>query len=390
MQLLLAYSLRNLWVRRLTTGLTVAGLSLVVFVFMAVLMLAQGLKTALVTTGSEHNAIVLRKGSNTEIASGLYRDQANILATIPHITVADNGRPLIVPELVVLINLRKNMEPQPTTVTLRGTAPEALTLRPAVRFVAGRPWQPGTTEIVVGAQIARRFQHAKLGETLRFGKREWTIVGIIEAGGSAFESEIWGDVAQLMAAYGRESFSTATLRLTDPSALARLRAAVEADPRLSLQVKRERDYYSEKSGAMADFVRFIGLAFTLIFSIGAVLGATITLYGAVSTRTGEIAMLRTIGFRPPHILLAFLVESLLMTAAGWLLGSAGASLLQFMTISTTNWATMSELAFGFSLSPRIAAQGVLFSLAMGLLGGFFPALRASRVNVVAALAEQVR
>ncbi len=387
--LLVYYSLRNLWVRRLTTALTVAGLSLVVFVFMGVLMLAQGLKTALVTTGSELNAIVLRKGSNTEIASGLYRDQAHILATMTDIALDENGRPLVVPELVVLINLQKKGQTTPTSVTLRGTSLQALTLRTSIRLVAGRPWQPGMTEIIVGAQIASRFEHVKLGETLQFGKREWTVVGIFAAGGSAFESEAWGDAAQLMMAYGRDSFSTATLRLADPSALGRLRTAVEADPRLSLQVKRERDYNTEKSGMMVDFIRFLGLAFTFIFSIGAVLGAAITMYGAVTNRTGEIAMLRTIGFTSPHILTAFLVESLIMAVGGWLFAATCASFLQFVTISTTNWATMSELAFGFALSPRILLQGLLFSLAMGLLGGFFPGLRASRASIAAILPEHI-
>lgn len=387
MSLLFAYSLRNLWVRRLTTGLTVVGLSLVVFVFMAVLMLAQGLRTVLVTTGSVDNAIVLRKGSNTEIGSGLYRDQAHILATLPDIA-RDDDRPLVVPELVVLINLRKNGQATPVPVTLRGTSPEIFALRRGATLVAGRSWQQGTTEIIVGAQIARRFEQARLGGTLKFAKRDWTVVGILEAGGSAFESEIWGDAAQLMAAFERESFSTATLRLADSHAVERLRAAIETDPRLSLQVKRERDYYEEKSWMMADFIRSLGLAFALIFSIGAVLGATITVYGAVANRTGEIATLRTLGFRPPHILTAFLVESLIMAGAGWLIGAACASLLQFVTITTQNWATMSQLAFGFDLPPRLALNGLLFSLAMGVLGGFFPALRASRLKVAAALAER--
>lgn len=387
MALLFAYSFRNLWVRRLTTGLTVAGLGLVVFVFVATLMLANGLNEALVSTGTLDNALILRKGSTSEIASGLYRQQAHILGTLQGIARGQDGRPLVVPEMVVLMNLRKHAQTTTATVTLRGTSPEGLTLRPAVRLIAGRTWHPGTSEIIAGAQIARRFQQVKLGEPLRFGKRDWTVVGVFEAGGSAFESEVWGDVTQLMAAYGRESFSTAILRLSHPSSLEHLRAVLESDPRLSLQIKGERDYYAEKSG-MADFIRVLGLVFTLIFSIGSILGATITMYGSVVNRISEIGTLRTLGFRPAHIVTAFLAESLCMSAAGWLLGIAGAALLQFVTVSTTNWATMSELAFGFSLSPRIALYGLLFALGMGALGGVLPALRASRLQVVEALTER--
>lgn len=389
MSLLFAYSLRNLWIRRATTGATVAALSLVVFVFTAVLMLAHGLDRVLVETGSEFNAIVLRKGANTEVASGLYRDQTHILATLQGIAPDSGGRPLVLPELVVLVNLRKHGEALPATVILRGTSPEAVILRPSVRLVAGRSWRLGTNEIIVGAPIAGQFQQAALGSRLRIGSRDWTVVGLFEAGGSAFESEIWGDASQLMAVYSRESFSSATLRLAQPAAMAGLRASLEQDPRLSsLQIKRESDYYTEKSGMMAGFIRLLGLAFAIIFSFGAMLGAMITMYGAVANRTGEIGTLRALGFGPPHILTAFLAESLAMAGAGWLIGTAAASLLQLVTITTQNWATMSQLAFGFSLSPHIALQGLLFAMAMGVAGGMLPAWRASRLSVVHALAER--
>lgn len=388
MSLLLAYSLRNLWVRRVTTVATVTSLGLVVFVFTAVLMLAHGLETALVETGSESNAIVLRKGANTEVASGLYRDQAQILSTLQGIGPDSNGRPVVVPELVVLVNLRKHGASSPATVILRGTAPTALTVRPSVRLIAGRSWQPGTNEIIVGVPIARQFQQAALGGRLRIGARDWTVVGLFAAGGSAFESEIWGDASQLMAVYSRESFSSATLRLAQPTAMDTLRTTLEQDPRLSLQIKRERDYYSEKSGMMAGFIRLLGLAFTIIFSCGAMLGAMITMYGAVANRTGELGTLRTLGFGPPHILSAVLVESLAMAAVGWLLGTTAASLLQLTSVTTQNWATMSQLAFGFSLSLPIASQGLLFALAMGVAGGMLPAWRASRLSIRTALAER--
>lgn len=370
-------------------GFTVAGLGLVVFVFVAVLMLAHGLETALVSTGTSENAIVLRKGASTEMASGVYRDQTQILRALPEVASEQGGQGRAAAELVVLLNLRKRGAAAPANVMLRAVTPESLTLRPQVRLTAGRMLHPGTTEIITGAQIARRFQHAGLGDTLRLGKRDWTVVGVFEAGGSAFESEIWGDADQMMAAYGREAFSSVTLRLPMPADLERLRARMESDPRLSsLQVKRERDYYEDKSGMMAAFIRLVGLALTLVFCIGAALGAAITMYGAVANRTAEIGMLRTLGFSPRTILAVFLTESLALGTAGWVAGVASASLLQSVTISTTNWGTFSELAFGFVLSPRIAAQGLLFGLVMALAGGFLPAMRASRLKIVDALAER--
>lgn len=386
MPLLISYGFRSLFARRLTTGLTVVGLSLVVFVFAAALMLAHGLEVTLVTTGSPENAIILRKGANTEIASGIYRDQARILATQPVVATDQTGRSFALSELVALMTLHRPGQSRPANVVVRGTAPEALKIRPQVTLVRGRPWQPGTTEIVVGRQIADRFPQAALNGRLRFAKREWTVVGVFEAGGSGFESEIWGDAESLMAAYGRESFSSVTLRLQSPDRIAALRTAIESDPRLSLQVKPEQGYYTEKSGMMGMFIRLLGLVLTLIFSVGAVLGAMMTMYGTVAQRTAEIGTLKALGFTPRHILTVFTLEALSIGAVAGGVGVSVAALLQSVTISTINWGTFSELAFRFTLSPRIALWSFLFAVAMGLLGGLFPALRAARLPVLAALA----
>lgn len=385
MKIPLSYSYRNLVTRRLTTVLTAGGMSLVVFVFAAVLMLAEGLRQTLVATGSFDNAVVLRASAESEIQSILDREQAAIIASQPEIALSRGGQPLVAKELVILFNLRKRTTGSPTNVTIRGVTPVSLELRPEVRLAAGRLFRPGSSEIVCGQNIARSFVGAGLGETLRFALRDWLVVGILEAGNTAFSSEIWGDIDQLQQAFRRPIFSSVILRLRSPQDFFPLKARLESDPRLPVQVKREIVFYEDQSRRMADFIRILGLVLTSIFSIGAVLGAMITMYAAVANRTAEIGTLRALGFGRSQILAAILLESLLLGLLGGLAGLGAASLMQFFTISTTNWATFSELAFSFTLTGPIALKSLLFALGMGLLGGFLPALRAARLNIVEAL-----
>lgn len=385
MKIPLSYSYRNLVTRRLTTGLTVGGMALVVFVFAAVLMLAEGLRKTLVATGSFDNAIVLRASAESEVQSILERDQAAIITSQPEIALNQEGKPLVDPELIVLFNLRKRGTNAPSNVTIRGVSPLALELRPEVRLAVGRMFRPGSSEIVTGRDIAVRFAGAGLGETIRFALRDWTVVGILDAGNTAFSSEIWGDIDQMQQAFRRPIFSTVILRLRSPGDFARLKERLESDPRLPVQVKREVIFYEDQSRRMADFIRLLGLVLTIIFSLGAVLGAMITMYAAVATRTVEIGTLRALGFSRGNILAAILLESLLIGLLGGAAGLGTASLMTFFTISTTNWQTFSEVAFTFSLTPAIAAKSLLFGLVMGLLGGFLPAIQAARMNIVASL-----
>lgn len=385
MKLLWAYSVRNVWVRSSTTALTIGGLALVSLILLAVLMLGNGLNRALIESGSPDNVLLLRKGATTEIASGIYRDQAHVVRMLAGIAQTSGGELLAIPELVVLISLAKSGAETPANVVVRGTQPEAFRLRPQVRLIAGRAWQQGTTEIVIGAQIAKRFLLGGIGSHLRVGKREWLVVGIAEAQGTAFESEIWGDVDQLMAAYGRDSYSSLTLRLPDPSAFQRIDDAIGSDTRLLLQVKRERDYYREKSVTMATFIRLLGFTFTLIFAFGAILGGTMTMYGAVASRTREIGMLRALGFHPRQILSVFLFESLMLGAMAGLLAVGAGTALQFVTLSTMNFSTFSELAFCLTLTPASALITMAFALSISMVGGIPPAIRAARLPVTAAL-----
>ncbi len=377
-----SYIARNLWVRRVTTLLTAGGMALVVFVFATVLMMGEGIRATLVATGQPDNVLLLRKGAGAEINSGIERAQAAIVESLDGIATDGEGRRLVSKEPVVLINLPKRSNGKPSNVTVRGTSALGMALRPQVRMVEGRMFRPGTSEIIAGRSVASGFRGAALGETLRFAQRDWVVVGVFDSDKTAFDSEIWGDAEQMLAAFRRPVYSTVVFRLAGPDGMARLKDAIEADPRLKLDVKAETQFYEEQSQALATFIRILGLSLSIIFSIGAIVGAMITMFAAVAQRVGEIGTLRALGFRRGAVLVAFLAESLLLSLVGGVVGLAAASAMQAVDISTTNFQTFSEIAFQFRLTPAIVGQTLLFALAMGFVGGFIPAWRAARLNIV--------
>ena len=381
----ISYTLRNLWTRRLTTALTIAGMALVVFVFAAILMLAEGLQKTLVETGSFDNIVVIRKGAVSEVQSSVARDQAAVVETEPEIALGPEGQLLLARELVVLITLPKRVTGSPGNVVLRGIASASVTLRPQVKLVAGRRPRPGSMEMMAGISIAQRFQGGGLNETLCCGMRNWRIVGVFDAGNRGYSSEIWGDADQLMSAFRRPVYSSVIFRLRNADAFERVKARLEQDPRLTVELKRETKYYAEQSELMAKFLRILGLTLTLIFSLGAMIGAMITMYAAVANRTGEIGTLRALGFQRRDIMMAFLMESLLLGLLGGVVGLFLASFLQLITVSTMNFQTFSELAFSFTLTPKIVISSLLFALIMGFVGGVLPAMRAARMKIVDAL-----
>jgi ABC-type lipoprotein release transport system permease subunit len=380
------YSARNLWLRRLTTALTAGGMGLVVFVFATVLMLAEGLERTLVTTGSSENAVFIRRSAEVEMQSVIPRDQAAIIEDIADAPVGRDGARHVARELVVLIGLRKRGLDSPANVLVRGVTPaSSLTIRPQISVLAGRMFRPGTEEVLVGRNILKRFAVGGLGDQITFGARSWTIVGVMEAGGTGFDSEIWGDVDLLMTTFRRPVYSSVIARLKDPSRFASLRQRALQDPRLTVDVWRESEYYAAQSRLMANFVRVLGITLTFIFSLGAVIGSMVTMYAAVASRVSEIGTLRALGFMKRTILSTFMAESMLLGFLGGCLGLGAASLLDRFTISTMNWQTFSELAFRFSLNRHIAVYAMIFGVAMGLAGGFFPAVRAARLGIVEAL-----
>lgn len=388
MRIPLSYSFRNLLTRRLTTMLTASGMALVVFVFATILMLAEGLRKTLVDTGSHDNVIVIRRASTTEVQSGIDRYQASVAETQPEIAIGQNGRKLVTKEMVVIINLPKRGTEKPSNVTLRGIGEQSLLLRPQINLIEGRMPKAGSFEVITGENITKRFRGCGIGEKLHFAMREWTVVGAFRAGSTGFNSEIWGDVDQLMQAFRRPVYSSVTFKLRDASDFESLKDRIESDPRLTLEARREIQYYADQSEMMTKFLRILGMSLTIIFSIGAMIGATITMYAAVANRTGEIGTLRALGFQRRNILFAFLAESMLMSIIGGFIGLFFASFMQLFTISTVNWQTFSELAFSFTLTGRIVYESLIFSIIMGLLGGVFPAFRASKMNIVDALSTR--
>jgi len=385
MRVPLNYVARNLWVRRLTTVLTAGGMALVVFVFSAVLMLDAGLKATMVSSGSNSNVVIIRKGSDTEVQSGVDRDAAAVVETLPQVARGADGGVLVSREVVVLDSLSKRGSGQRTNVPVRGVSPRGLQLRSQVRIVEGRMFRSGASEVVVGNSVAHDFGGVGVGQTLKFAQREWLIVGRFDAQRSAFDSEIWGDCEQLLQAFRRTVYSSLLVRLTRADDFDALRAAIEADPRLQMEARRERQYYEDQSRQMSGFIRILGLTLSVIFSLGAMIGAAITMYASVATRTAEIGTLRALGFVRRSILTAFLLESMLLALVGGVAGLAAASLLQAVRISTTNFQTFSELAFSFELTPGVIVRSLLFALLMGLAGGVLPAAKAARMRIVDAL-----
>ena len=379
------YSMRNLWTRKLTTLLTAGGMALVVFVFAAVQMLDTGLRATLVATGQPDNILVTRRGSNAEISSGVDRVQANIIEAQPEVATGADGRRLVSKESVILITLPKRGSGQATNVTTRGMGEAGIALRPQVKFIHGRRFERGAAEVVVGKSLAERFENTAVGSVLRFGGREWRVVGIFDSAGAAFDSEVWADADQLMQSFRRQAYSTVVARLVDGLAFDAVKARLENDPRLTLDVKRERVFYEDQSQALSKFISYLGLTLSVIFSVGAMIGAMITMYAAVANRVGEIGTLRALGYRRSAVLGAFLFESVLLGAIGGVVGIALASFMQFIEISTLNWQSFAELAFTFTLTPRIALSSFAFAILMGVLGGFLPAARAARLSIVDAL-----
>jgi ABC-type antimicrobial peptide transport system permease subunit len=384
--LLLYYSYRNLFVRRLTTLLTAGGMGLVIFVFATVLMLADGFQQTLITSGSRDNAVFTRRSAETEIQSIIEHQDAAIIESLPQVAVDKDLGGLASREVVVLISLAKKESGSKSNVQVRGvTHAVSLELRPQIKIIAGREFNAGSSEILIGRNVAKKFKVGGLGGTINFAGWTWTVSGIMDADGAAFDSEIWGDVDTIMAAFKRPAYSSVIIRMRDPSGLPELKRTVIEDPRLVEEAMREDQYYETQSELMARFIRILGISLTLIFSLGAITGSMITMYAAVAARTSEIGTLRALGFRRVFILLAFLAEAIFLSLLGALIGLVAASFMNKFTVSTMNWATFSELTFRFVLNSRIIACAVIFAVVMGILGGALPSVRAARMNIVSAL-----
>jgi putative ABC transport system permease protein len=387
MGLIKSYNLRSMVVRKGTAAMTAGGIAMVVAVFVMTLALAQGFRATLVASGSPQNAIVLRKGGTAETTSAVLRTDVPILEALPQIARGADNHPIASPELMVAIALPRQSDNQPANVPVRGVGPRAFEVRDALRFVEGRRFAPGTREVNVGRLAVGRFKGLTLGSDVKFGAATWKVVGIFGADDASFESEVWGDVDLMQPAFQRTMYQSMIVKLADPSLFESFRAAVEGDPRLYLRPQRERDYYAEQSRPLTIVISVFGSFVTLILSIGAVFGAMNTMYAAVAYRTREIGTLRALGFSRMRIVTAFLGESVVLALVGGVVGCILALPVHGMSTGTTNFASFSEVAFKFRITPALLTAGLAFSGVMGAVGGLLPALRAARIPVARALRE---
>src|SRR6185295_13741526 len=387
MGLIASYNLRSMIVRKGTAAMTAGGIAMVVAVFVMTLAIAQGFRQTLVVSGSPQNAIVLRKGATAETVSAVLRTDVPIVESLPQVARSPDGRPLSSSELVTIIALPRISDNQPANVPARGVGPRAYDVRDSLKIVEGRRFNAGAREINVGRAAVGRFKGLTLGSEVKFGSAVWKVAGVFTADDAAFESEVWGDVDLMMPAFQRNGYQSMTVKLTDPSMFESFKTAVEGDPRLYLQPQREQDYYAEQSRAMTTVIRVFGTFVTLILSVGAVFGAMNTMYAAVAYRTREIGTLRALGFSRFRIVTAFLAESIALALIGGVLGCILALPVHGLSTGTTNFASFSEVAFKFRITPALLAGGLFFSAVMGAVGGLLPAIRAARIPVARALRE---
>lgn len=377
-------SLRSIPDRLGPSLVIVVGLAGVVAVFTALLAMAEGFQSTLKSTGRADIALVLRGGSSAELNSGLSRDSATLVRQAPGVSKSAGGLPLASAEMIVIAELMKPGEKTGSNITVRGVEPAAFALRPQVKIVEGRAFQPGLRELIVGQGVAQQFAGVTIGETLRMRGSDWTVVGVFESG-DANESELWADVEVAQTTFNRQGFSSVRLQLPDPAGLGAVRDALKADPRLNVDVESEQEYYSGQTEQFRRTISMLAGVVTLIMALGATFAALNTMYAAVGTRAREIATLRAIGFSGAPVVVSVMIESLVLALVGGLIGAVLAFLLfNNMAVSTLG-ANFTQVVFQFEVTPVLVRRGLLIAVAIGMIGGLLPALRATRLPVTTAL-----
>lgn len=381
-------NLRNLPQRYASSLVAIIGVAAVVLVFAAVLSMAKGFERTMISAGSDDTAIIMRSGSTSELNSGLSNDQVLIVGEAPGV-LKDGDSAVLSAELFVIVDVKKKASGTDANVPFRGIQPGAFEVRRDVKLVEGRMFEEGKNELIVGRSAQQEFVGLDTDATIRFGQSEWRVVGVFEAGGSVSESELWTDVRILQGAYRRgNSFQSIRVKLQDEDSLEALRTALEEDPRIDPDVMTEKEYYSSQAEPLSRFIRIIGYPLTILMAIGAVFGALNSMYSSVSVRGKEIATLRALGFGPVSVLISTIVESTLLALVGGLIGGALAFLaFNGFQVSTLNGASFSQVVFDFAVTPELLVDGLKAALIIGVVGGFFPAIRAARLPVAQALRE---
>jgi putative ABC transport system permease protein len=383
-----SYNFRSIRARWTSTIVAILGIAGTVGVFVAMLSLARGFKATLVASGSPGNALVLRAGSPSEMMGGITLDSVKIVQDAPGIA-RDSAGPLITQEVVGVIPIPLISTGTDANVQVRGVSPNVLRIRTFVKMAEGRMFQPGLSELVVGKNAAKTYAGLKLGDTIAIGGGSWKVVGVFDAGGSSFDSEVWCDSKILNEVLKRPDniFQSVTVHLTSPAAFQQFKDSVVSDPRLNLDVTREVDYYAKQSTTMTTLITVLGGLVAAVMAVGAVFGALNTMYSAVAERGREIATMRAVGFSSWNVILCFLFEALLISFVGGILGCLAVLPLNGLTTSTMNFQTFSNLAFAFKITLSLLLMGILFALVMGILGGMLPAIRAARRPVAQALRD---
>lgn len=382
----LSYNLRNLVVRKTTTVMTALGITLTVAVLLAVLALLNGLRTAFQSSGDARQILVMRKGSTAELSSGVTREVFQDLKSMAGIARED-GEPIASLEMVTVINLPSVDSPDGMNVTLRGILPVGVKMRDGLKLQDGRWFQAGQREVVVGKSVAKRYPGAQLGKRLRFGRGDWEVVGVMDGGQSSVNSEILGDLNQVSSDFNRaDGLSSVLLRATDEATVPALINSLNDDRRLGVEAQTEKSYYEAQTSSGA-LLQYLGIFISIIMAVGSSFAAMNTMYAAVARRAREIGTLRVLGFSRGSILFSFLIESLLLSALGGLLGCLLVLPLNNITTAVGSFVTFSEIAFNFRVSPQIMAAGLAFALVMGALGGLFPARMAARKEILTALRD---
>src|SRR5580692_1279623 len=382
------YNLRSMRARWLSAIVAVVGIAGTVGVFCAMLALARGFHATLVTSGSPQNALIRRAGSSAELDGSVSLDQVKVIEDAPGI-MRENGQPLVSPEAVVIAGFNLRTTHTNANVQVRGVSEETLKVRPNIKIIEGRFFQPGLAELVIGKNVESTYEGLEFGKPINFGGQTWNVVGVFDAGGSAFDSEVWADSRVLNQVYKRPEnlYQSVTVRLDSPAAYNQLKDALTADPKLTVEVDRELDYYARQSQVLTTLITVLGGLVAVIMGIGAVIGALNTMYSAVSERSREIATMRAIGFAGSSIAISFIFEAIIIALIGGILGCIFVLPLNGFTTGTMNMQTFSHLAFAFKVTPPLLAIGIVFALLMGIVGGVPPAVRAARRPIAVALRE---
>ena len=381
-------TLKSISQRLGSSAVAVIGVAGVVIVFTSVLSIAEGFRAAMSEKGDARRVMILRSGSDTEMTSGIGGEEARTIMNAPGIERAPEG-PLASAELFVIVGHPLRRSGTDANVPLRGLSPIALKVRPEVKIVEGRMFQSGTNEIIVGRAASQQYSGLEVGRSVKWGESTWHVVGIFETGGSVAESELWCDARVLQPAYRRgNSYQSVLARLESADSFQTLKDALTSDPRVNVTVIRERDYFAEQSRVMQTIIRTIGLGIAALMGLGAIFGAVNTMYSAVSSRTREIATLRALGFGRTPVVISILIEAVILSLVGGVIGGALAWIaFDGYQTATMNWQSFSQVAFSFAVTPGLLARGLVYSTIIGLLGGLLPAIRAARLPVVTALRE---